>query len=158
MTTPSPAASKRILIASFSITEGAKAGLDRLKSAGARLGNAAIVKRMIDGRVEFTETQDWGIGRSAAVGAIAAILLPGIGPIAGALGGALAAHFIDAGFPDPLLKQMGSGIPVGTSLLIALVEDADTKHAEEVLKGGGAEILGSGLEGDLEAALQKAKG
>ncbi|MGQ0646952.1 MAG: DUF1269 domain-containing protein [Gemmatimonadaceae bacterium] len=144
---------KKIIVASFSTTDGAGGGLERLKGAGARLGNAAIVQRLIDGRVEYKETQDWGVGKSAAVGAIAAFLLPGIGPIAGALVGGLAAHFIDGGFPDPLLKQLGSGIGVGTSMLVALVEETDTGHAERVLTEAGATILGSGLEANLSAAM-----
>ncbi|MCC6318821.1 MAG: DUF1269 domain-containing protein [Gemmatimonadaceae bacterium] len=154
MTAPSgPASTKRIIVASFPTSEGAGGGLDRLKAAGARLGNAAVIRRMADGQVEFKETQDWGIGKSAAVGAVAALLLPGIGPFAGAIVGGLAAHFVDAGFPDPLLKQMGSGIGVGTSMLVALVESADIAHAERTLTDGGATILGSGLESDLSAAI-----
>lgn len=154
MTAPGHA-QKKIIVASFHTTESAKGGLDRLKSAGVRLGNAAVVKRKVDGQVEFSETQDWGIGKSAAVGALAALLLPGIGPIAGALVGGVAAHFIDAGFPDALLKQMGSGLDMGSSLLVALVEEADTGHAERVLSEAGATVLGSGLEADLSAALDK---
>lgn len=154
MTAPTGSPStKRIIVARFSTTDGAAAGLDRLKNAGGRLGNAAIVQRMIDGRVEFKETQDWGVGKSAAVGALAAILLPGIGALTGAIMGGLAAYFMDGGFPDPLLKQMGSGIAVGTSLLVALIEESDTGHAERVLTEGGATILGSGLEADLAKAM-----
>ena len=157
MTVPTPPApeSKKIIVASYPSTLGAKAGLDRLKNAGARLGNVALVQRMADGRVEFTETQDWGLGKSAAVGALAAMLLPGIGLFAGALLGGVAAHFIDAGFPDALLKQMGSGIPEGTSLLIALTEEADLGHAERVVAETGGTMIGSGLEADLERAMGK---
>jgi uncharacterized membrane protein len=154
MTAPTGSAStKRIIVASFSTTEGANGGLDRLKNAGSRLGNAAIIQRMVDGRVEFKETQDWGVGKSAAVGALAGLLLPGIGTLTGAIIGGLAAHFMDGGFPDPLLKQMGSGIGVGTSVLVALVEESDIGHAERILTEGGATILGSGLEADLSAAM-----
>ena len=146
MTAPAspPPSAKRIIVASFSTTDGAKGGLERLKGAGTRLGNAALIQRLVDGRVEFSETKDWGI---------AAILLPGIGLFAGAIAGGLAAHFVDAGFPDPLLKQMGSGIAVGTSLIVALVEDADIAHAERVLVESGATVLGSGLEADLAKAM-----
>jgi uncharacterized membrane protein len=149
---------KKILVATFNTSDSAKGGLDRLKNAGVRLGNAAVVKRQIGGQVEFSETQDWGIGKSAAVGALAALLLPGIGLVVGALVGGAAAHFIDAGFPDPLLKQMGSGLSEGTSMLVALVEEADTGHAERVLSESGATVLGSGLEADLSAALEKMRG
>lgn len=154
MTSPSRP-EKKIIVATFQTTESAKGGLDRLKGAGVRLGNAAIVKRQIGGQVEFSETQDWGVGKSAAVGALAALVLPGIGLFLGAIVGGAAAHFIDAGFPDPLLKQMGSGLEAGTSMLVALVEESDTGHAERVLTEGGATVLGSGLEADLAAALQK---
>lgn len=160
MTAPTGSAlpSKRIVVASFPGTEGAAMGLDRLKNAGARLGNVALVQRLADGRVEFKETQDWGIGKSAAVGAVAALLLPGIGPITGAIIGAVAAHLVDGGFPDPLLKQMGSGIDLGTSLIVALVEEVDTGHAERVLQEAGATILGAGLEADLSSAMSAIRG
>jgi uncharacterized membrane protein len=156
MTAPSgsPGSTKRIIVASFSTTDGARGALDRLKNAGTRLGNAATVQRLVDGRVEFKETQDWGVGKSALVGAIAALVIPGIGPILGAAAGGAAAHFIDAGFPDPLLRQLGSGIDMGTSMLVALVEETDRSHAERVLADGGATILGSGLEADLGRAME----
>lgn len=157
MTAPAtpPASTKKVLVASFPLTEGAKGALERLKGAGTRLGNVALIQRKVDGAVEFSETQDWGLGKSAAVGAIAALLLPGIGPIMGAIGGAVAAHFIDAGFPDALLKQMGSGIPVGTSLMVALVEESDTGHAERIVGEAGGTVVGSGLEADLTQVLQE---
>lgn len=146
---------KKILVAAYPLIGGAQTGLERLRGGGARLGNVALVKRMMDGRVEFTETQDWGLGKSAAVGALAALLLPGIGPLMGALVGGAAAHFIDAGFPDPLLRQMGSGIPTGTSLLIALIEDADTMLAERLVAESGGEVMAAGLEADLEGAMSR---
>lgn len=155
MTAPTNSASPRkIVFASFSTTTGAAEGLDRLKNAGVRLGNAAIVTRTPGGDVEFKETQDWGIGKSAAVGALAAILLPGIGLFVGALAGGVAAHFIDLGFPDALLRQLGSGIDAGTSLLIALVDEADTALAAQTLSGLGGTVLGSGLEADLAKAIE----
>lgn len=146
---------KKIIVATFPGADGAKNGLDRLKGAGIRLGNAALVKRQLNGQVEFNETQDWGVGKSAAVGAVAALVLPGIGPIAGAIVGGVAAHFIDAGFPDALLKQMGTGLDAGTSMLVALAEESDTGLAERTLVDSGGTILGSGLEADLSAALDR---
>jgi uncharacterized membrane protein len=146
---------RRIVITSFSTTTAARQTLDRLKNAGVRLGNVALVQRSVDGQVEFSETQDWGLGKSAAVGALGAILLPGIGLLTGAIVGAAAAYFIDAGFPDALIRQMGSGIPNGTSLMIALVDASDLTHAEKVLADAGGTVLGSGLEADLAKAMEK---
>jgi uncharacterized membrane protein len=149
---------RKIIVASLSTPAGAKQALDQLRNAGVRLGNVALIQRASDGRIEFSETQDWGLGKSAAVGALGAILLPGIGLLTGAIVGAAAAYFIDAGFPDALIKQMGSGIPHGSSLMIALVETSDLAHAEQVLGAAGATVLGSGLEADLASAMEKLRG
>ncbi|MEO7966293.1 MAG: DUF1269 domain-containing protein [Gemmatimonadaceae bacterium] len=154
--TPSPAAqTKKILVARFSSSLGAKAGLEQLKNAGSRLGNAAVIEREADGKISFTETQDWGVGKSALVGALAAIVIPGIGPIMGAIAGGLAAYLIDAGFPDDLLRQMGAGLEIGTSMLVVLVEGTDLAHAEQVVVQAGGTVLGSGFDADLGAVLAK---
>jgi uncharacterized membrane protein len=158
MTVPTPSsphASRKIIIARFGTAKGAEHGLDQLKSAGARLGNAAIIGREGDGKVTFNETQDWGIGKSAAVGALAALVLPGIGPVMGALAGGLAAYLVDAGFPDSLLRQLGSGLEIGTSMLVALVREEDLTHAEQLIVAAGGTVLGSGFEPDLAAAIER---
>ncbi|HEX4935033.1 MAG TPA: DUF1269 domain-containing protein, partial [Gemmatimonadaceae bacterium] len=152
---PPPSTARKIVIARYPTTGGAKIGLDQLKNAGTRLGNVAVIEREVDGKIGFTETQDWGIGKSAAVGALAAIILPGIGPVMGALAGGLAAYFIDAGFPDDLLRQLGSGLEVGGSMLVALVREEDLPHAEQVITAGGGVVIGSGFEPDLGAALER---
>lgn len=158
MSVPPPATpptSRKIIIVRFGTPMGAKLGLDQLKNAGARLGNGAVIEREPDGAVSFKETQDWGIGKSAVVGAVAALILPGIGPLMGALAGGLAAHLIDAGFPDDLLRQLGSGLEVGTSMLVALVQEGDIAHAEQTVVAAGGTVLGSGFEPDLAAAMQR---
>jgi len=73
----------------------------------------------------------------------------------GALAGGLAAYFIDAGFPDDLLRQLGSGLEIGTSMLVALVREEDLLHAEQVIVTSGGTVLGSGFEPDLGAALER---
>lgn len=156
MTVPPPATpSRKIIIARFGTSAGARLGLDQLKNAGTRLGNGAVVEREADGKVSFSETQDWGMGKSAAVGAVAAMILPGIGVVVGALAGGLAAYFIDAGFPDDLLRQLGSGLEVGTSMLVALVREDDLTHAEQTIVAAGGTVLGSGFEPDLAAAMER---
>ena len=153
-----PAASPRkILIASFDGPMGAEAALNLLKASPVSLGNVAIVKRTGEGKVEFTETQDWGVGKSALVGAIAGFLLPGVGTITLAAGGALAAYFIDLGFPDPLLKQMGEGLNPNSSMLVALVEEATMTRASEVITQSGGIVLGTSHETDLAAAMATMK-
>jgi uncharacterized membrane protein len=150
-------ASRKIVIASFDAPGGADAALHLLKAAPVSLGNVAIVTRDQNGKVDFTETQDWGIGKSALVGAIAGFLLPGVGTITLAAGGALAAYFIDLGFPDPLLKQMGEGLDQNSSMLVALVDETGLTRASEVIVQAGGVVLGTSHETDLAAAMATMK-
>ena len=144
---------RKILIASFLDTSGAKRALELLKSASLGLGNTAIVTRDAEGTVDFTESADWGIGKSALVGAIAGLLLPGVGTITMAAGGALAAYFIDLGFPDALLKQMGEGLSTNTSVLVALVEETSLARATDVIVQASGTIAGTSGETDLASAM-----
>lgn len=144
---------RRIVIASFSTPNGAESTLDLLKGAAVGLGNTAVVTRDESGEVKFTESQDWGMGKSALVGAIAGLLLPGVGTITLAAGGALAAYFIDRGFPDALLKQMGEGLAPESSMLVLLVADTDIARATDVLTRGGGTVIGTSTESDLTAAI-----
>jgi uncharacterized membrane protein len=144
---------RTIMIAGFSDLGGAERALHLLKSSSVSLGNTAIVTRNADGKTDFTESGDWGIGKSALVGAIAGLLLPGVGTLTLAAGGALAAYFIDLGFPDALLKQMGDGLASNTSMLVALVDATSEIRASEVIGQAGGNVLGTSGEADLAAAM-----
>jgi uncharacterized membrane protein len=150
-------ASRKIVISSFDTPGGAEAALQLLKAAPVTLGNVAVVRRDQNGKVEFNESQDWGIGKSALVGAIAGLLLPGVGTITMAAGGALAAYFVDLGFPDPLLKQMGEGLDMNSSMLVALIDEAGITRAGEVITQAGGTVLGTSHETDLAAAMATMK-
>ena len=158
MTSPANPNDRKILIARFVTHDGAEAVIARLKTNGIRLGNVAHVEKNAAGEVKFAESQDWGIGKSAVVGAVAALILPGIGILLGAAAGGLAAYFIDAGFPDVLLKQTGSGmLSANESALVALVHNDDMANAERVIGEAGGNVLGSGMESDLARALDSAQ-
>ncbi|MCU0647394.1 MAG: DUF1269 domain-containing protein [Gemmatimonadaceae bacterium] len=158
MTAPQTGPDRRILIARFATTTGAKDTLGTLKNGGIRLGNAAHITQNAAGEIDFSETQDWGLGKSAAIGALAAAFIPGIGIFMGAAAGAAAAYFIDLGFPDPMLKQMGSAmLAPGQSCLVALVQAEDTAPAERIVTGAGGQILASGTEQDLATVLEKVR-
>jgi uncharacterized membrane protein len=146
---------RQIVIASFLTPKGAARTVDLLKGASVRLGNTAVVTRSASGEVSFTESQDWGVGKSALVGAIAGLLLPGVGTITLAAGGAIAAYFIDLGFPDALLRQLGEGLAADSSMLVLLVAEADVSRATEVIAQGEGTVLGTSTENDLTAAIAK---
>lgn len=149
---------RRIVIASFTTPNGAENARDLLKGAAVGLGNVAVVTRKPSGEVSFNESEDWGVGKSALIGAIAGLLLPGVGTITLAAGGAIAAYFIDLGFPDALLRQLGEGLTPDTSMLIALVADADIERATSVIAMGHGSVIGSTTESDLTAAITKMRG
>ena len=144
---------RKIVIASFSTPMGAEQSLAMITGANVSLGNTAVVTRNESGEVNFTESQDWGIGKSALVGAIAGLLLPGVGTITLAAGGALAAYFIDRGFPDALLKQMGEGLAADSSMLVLLVADAGVARATEIVTQQGGTVIGTSTESDLTSAI-----
>jgi len=148
---------RQILIANFSTPTGAANALDLLKGSAVSLGNSALVTRDASGKVDFTESADWGIGKSALVGAIAGLLLPGVGTITMAAGGALAAYFIDLGFPDALLKQMGEGLTADSSMLVALVEATGVTRATEIIVQAGGSVMGISHETDLASAMANLK-
>ncbi len=148
-----PQVARKIIISSYSTPAGASAALELLKGASVSLGNTATVTRDENGKVDFSESADWGIGKSALVGAIAGLLLPGVGTITLAAGGALAAYFIDLGFPDALLKQMGEGLSSNSSMLVALVDEASSARAAEVIVQAGGTVMGTSHETDLAAAM-----
>jgi uncharacterized membrane protein len=148
-----PQVTRKIIISSYSTPAGASAALELLKGASVSLGNTATVTRDENGKVDFSESADWGIGKSALVGAIAGLLLPGVGTITMAAGGALAAYFIDLGFPDALLKQMGEGLSSNSSMLVALVDEASAARAAEVIAQAGGTVMGTSHETDLAAAM-----
>jgi uncharacterized membrane protein len=144
---------RHILIASFNTPGGAERGVALLKSASIGLGNVAVITRHASGEVEFTESQDWGVGKSALVGALAGLILPGVGTITLAAGGALAAYFLDLGFPDALLTQMGEGLTTNSSMLVALVDAVSKTRAGEVLAQGGGVVTASTEESELARAM-----
>jgi uncharacterized membrane protein len=148
-----PQVVRKIIISSYPTPGGASSALELLKGAAVSLGNTATVTRDENGKVDFSESADWGVGKSALVGAIAGLLLPGVGTITMAAGGALAAYFIDLGFPDALLKQMGEGLSSNSSMLVALVDEGSTARAAEVIAQAGGTVMGTSHETDLAAAM-----
>lgn len=153
--TPDP--SRHIVIASFPNPAGAISALELLKGSTVGLGNTATIVRDAKGNVDFSESADWGVGKSALVGAIAGMLLPGVGTITMAAGGAIAAYFIDLGFPDALLKQMGEGLHENSSMLVALVDASSVERASQVVVQAGGTVMGTSHESDLAAAMANLK-
>jgi uncharacterized membrane protein len=146
---------RRIVIATWTGTTGAAAAVDALRAAGVSLGNVAVVTRDGNGKVGFTESDDWGVGKSALIGAIAGLILPGVGSITLAAAAGAAAYFIDLGFPDALLTQIGEGIAFDSSTLVALVAESDVGRATSLLQERFGSVIATGDEATLAAAMAR---
>ena len=59
---------------------------------------------------------------------------------------------------DALLRQLGEGLAPDTSMLIALVADADIERETSVISIGHGSVIGSTTESDLTAAITKLRG
>ena len=147
-----------ILIATFPTEDGAAAALNRLKASEVKRGNAAVISRGDGGKLHIKETHDWGMGKAALVGAVAAIFVPGIGPVVGAAAGAVAAKLTDFGFPDERLKRLGEGLTPDSSALVLAVDDLHRAEAERVLAAAGGEVVTGGLDADLAEQFERGGG
>ncbi len=147
-----------ILVAAFKQEDGAAGALNRLKASEVKRGNAAVISRGDGGKLHIKETHDWGMGRAALVGAVAAIFIPGIGPVIGAASGAAAAKLTDFGFPDDQLKRLGAGLTPDSSALVLAVDDLHRAEAERVLREAGGQVVGGGLDANLAEQLERGSG
>jgi len=91
--------------------------------------NAAVLVKDAGGKTHLRETEDVRAPGGALFGAIAGALVgllggPAgaiVGAAAGAAAGGLAAHNIDMGFDDDVLKDIQSGLPANSSAILALI-------------------------------------
>ncbi len=128
-----------------------------------KLGHIAVIHKNDEGKVTISETGDpgrnWGkwsvaAGAAAALAAAAtggAILIPAI------LGGgavAVATQFIDTGFPDTSLKQIGEGLDLNQSALVTIVDNPEEREIVETeLQGLGGRFVQGSLPEDMITRL-----
>jgi uncharacterized membrane protein len=132
------------VVATFPTHDGADFALSRLRTAQIKRGNVAMLRRGEGTKVQITESHDWVLGKSALLGGLVTALIPGVGILAGAVAGGLAAKLRDGGFPDSALADLGERLTPNSSALVALVEPAQHDLAEQVLiAAGGTSVSGS---------------
>lgn len=124
-----------------------------------KLGHIAVIHKNDEGKVTLTETGDpghqWGrwsiaAGAAAALAAAAtggAILIPAI------LGGgaaAVATQFIDTGFPDASLREIGNGLERNQSALVTIVDNPEEREIVATeLQGLGGELVQGSLSDEM---------
>jgi len=157
-----------MLVVSFEDEAKAKEVLETLKELKDRqlveLGNAAVIRRSVEGELDIDETADMDTKEGAIAGAIAGGLLGALtgkglvgGAILGAGGGALASKGLDLGIDDDFLKKVGQGLQPGSSAIVATVDFTDAGAAMEALdRFSGGTILHATLQPEIVEQLSAA--
>src|SRR3954469_22432137 len=136
----------QVFVAAYESEDGAEAALKDFRAmdreGSIELIDAAVAVHTADGKVKIEETADPSGKRGAKRGAIAGGLVGLIFPpsiIAGALvggaGGGVWGKLRDKGFKDDQLKEIGEGLPPGSSAIIAIAEDHVIQRLEQGLAG-----------------------
>lgn len=133
-----------------------------------KLGNVAIIRKTIDGNVEFYETHDRMRTVSQTVGAVAGTVAWFVHSLAGSFGAmagenvsestytAVRRRLRDSGFPDDALEQVGEHLDAGKSALITLVKPEEAASVIAEIEKLGGHVLEQTLEPDLVAELRYA--
>jgi uncharacterized membrane protein len=143
----------QMIVAAFPTEDGAKDALKAIKKDKIKRANAAVVSKNEKGKLHIKEQHDWGMGKAAVVGGLASLIIPGVGILLGAAGGAVLAKLIDAGFPDDTLKHMGRALESNHSALVVLVDTYDREHVERVMLDNGGQIVSHELSADTADEL-----
>lgn len=144
------------IITAFAAEHGAKDALKAVKKAKIKRGNAAVISKNEKGKLHIKEAHDWGMGKAAVVGGLAGMFIPGIGIPLAAAGGAVAAKFIDKGYPDAALKHLGHALQDDHSALVLLVDSFDAEAVERILLDKGGMVVSHAMDADTADALANA--
>ena len=141
------------IIAGFPTEKGAKEALKAVKDAKIKRANAAVVSKDEKGKLHVKEAHDWGMGKSALVGGLVGLLLPGLGILVGAAGGAVIAKLVDGGLPDATLKHLGRALSEDQSALVVVVDTFDRETVERICLDHGGQVVSHTLDGAAADAL-----
>ncbi|MDX1416786.1 MAG: DUF1269 domain-containing protein [Candidatus Promineifilaceae bacterium] len=146
----------QVIMADYQNESGAKDTLKTIKKQKLKSGAVAILSKSEKGKIHVKETDDWGGGKGAVAGAIAAGFIPIVGWLGGAIIGGVAAKMRDGGFPNDKLKAMAEGLEPGHSMFVMLTDSDSVAAVESVLTDSGGEIISHQVSADLTAQLEEA--
>ena len=152
MSKKTPAA---IVVAAFDNDAAAQAALNQIKGAKKELGlrDAAIVYRDGD-KIKVKETKDMRGGKGAVIGGVLAFIATGgLAFIGGALIGGLIAKGHDANLPDKDMKALLAALPEGSDAVLAVVDEASSQAAVDMLASAGATATTINLDAETAARL-----
>jgi uncharacterized membrane protein len=145
----------------------ANEALKRLKDAKKEgvleIVNAAVIVKDESGKLHFKETADPGAKEGAVFGAIVGGLIGLVGGPAGVILGAatgagaggFAAGKVDMGISEADLKDLGSALNPGTSVIVAVIEDQWSSVLHTELQTGAEIVLQAALKEEIASQLTK---
>jgi uncharacterized membrane protein len=151
-----------VVIGSFAESGGAEAALRQVRQElNHGVHDAAYVVKTEEGKLQVTDTGDWGWGKGALWGGLAgglvALIVPPVGLGMAAVGGiigATGAAARDAGISNLTLKALGETLSAGSSAVVLAVEPANAALAESALTQAGAATVREGFSQEVVAALR----
>lgn len=115
-------------------TEALKTIKTLQKEGSVSYKDAVAVYKTDSGKVKLSQAKETkGIIGGGALGVLAAVLLPGVGGVLGALIGATVGGVAFKGIDNKELKQIGKELGVDESALFILVNDADWPAVQDVM-------------------------
>lgn len=135
--------------------------LDLQKTHIVRLADAVIATKRANGRVRLNQIASpatsgalaggfWGL----LIGAL--FLMPHIGVLVGAAGGALAGALNDVGVDDDFMRELGDVLQPGSAALFLLIDRMTEDKLLDELKGVGGRVLRTSLDHGKEQQLREA--
>jgi uncharacterized membrane protein len=125
----------------------------------------ASVRKDAEGGVDINEPGDVGAKEGAVAGGLLGGLLGGlfgrralVGAALGAGLGALGAEKHDAGIPNPKLREIGAGLPAGSSALVAIVPESALAGLQSLLGLEGSRMAVEPIVLNLDVARQLSEG
>jgi uncharacterized membrane protein len=159
----------RLLVATFDDPDGAVRALEQVLAARREKQVAALavasVSKDAQGVVEINEPGDVGAKEGAVAGGLVGGLLGGLfgrkllaGAAIGAALGALGAEKHDAGIPNPRLREIGAGLPQGSSALVAIAPESGLTGLQSLPGLEDSRMIVESIVLDLDVARQLTEG
>jgi uncharacterized membrane protein len=166
---PEPLPEFRLLVAMFDDPDGAVRALEQVLTARREkqvvAPAVASIRKDAQGVVDIDEPGDVGAKEGAVAGGLVGGLLGGLfgrkllaGAAIGAALGALGAEKHDAGIPNPRLREIGAGLPQGSSALVAIAPESALAGLQSLPGLKNSRMTVEPIVLDLDVARQLSEG
>jgi uncharacterized membrane protein len=137
---------RQVVVATFEHPSGAEFALGRVQLSQVRLHTHAVLERAEGGGLRVRDASTLGAGKGALIGAVASLLIPGVGLVGGAIVGGLLAKLSDN---DEQMRRLGQGLSPSSSALVLVVDPPAVAVVRPILEQVRGTVAVSGIDDDL---------